>query len=121
MYYLTPLSGVGADAVVENAAIPVDEILVDDFVPEEVSPTDTSSDVVREEVTSQEWMIPASLSIQIFSIVPGIAGGLAGFVLASKLSNAKSVKATEVFLASGAVALVTFLSVFLVKTIDEFE
>mgnify|MGYP001818786720 CR=1 FL=1 len=129
MYYLAPLSGFGAaEDIQENAAIPVDDILVEDFIQEEEATAPASSasppeedEVVREEITSDEWMIPSSLATQIFSIVPGIAGGLAGFVLASKLSNAKSVKATEVLMASGSVALITFLSVFLVKTIDEFE
>lgn len=136
MYYMTPLWGLGAadpvtgnpgDVITENAAIPVDDIAPDLFLPEEerpapvVDPEEDDDGVTREEVTSAEWMIPSSLATQIFSIVPGIAGGLAGFVLASKLSNAKSVKATEVLMASGSVALITFLSVFLVKTIDEFD
>lgn len=132
MYYMAPLYGLGSaepvtenmeEPVTENAAIPIDDLEPDLFMREDQRPAPPADDdgVTREEVTSEEWMIPSSLATQIFSIVPGIAGGLAGFVLASKLSNAKSVKATEVLMASGSVALITFLSVFLVKTIDEFD
>jgi len=112
---MMPRSGFGTaeDPFVENAAIPAD--IDGAVVPEEDAP------VQREEVTSANWMFPTSLAIQVFSIVPGIAGGLAGFVLASKLAKAKSVKASEVLLASGTVALITFAAVFLVRTIDEFE
>jgi hypothetical protein len=130
MYYMMPFRGFGTAEEIsleENAAIPADDILLDEFLPEEprevILPPETSNDedVVRDEVTAEKWMLPASLAIQIFSIVPGIAGGVTGFVLAQKLAQAKSVKATEVLLASGAVALITFLSIFLVRTIDEFE
>lgn len=126
MYYLAALSSLGAEEPLEeNAAIPADDFFVDDLLPEEERPASpvvsSVEDDELEEVTSKNWMFPASLATQIFSIVPGIAGGLAGFVLASKLSNAKSVKATEVLMAAGSVALITFMSVFLIKTIDEFE
>lgn len=125
MYYLVPMIGMGtAEELEENAAIPVD-IDPEEFLPEEEEREDVlpveDNDIVREEVTSNRWMLPVSLAIQVFSIVPGVAGGLAGFVLASKLANAKSVKASEVLLAAGTVALITFMSVFLVRTIDEFE
>jgi hypothetical protein len=124
--YLTPLQnamGAAAEIPTSNAAIPAD-IDPAEFDPEaadeELAPEEEEG-VVREEVTAARWMFPAALATQIFSIVPGVAGGLAGFVLASKLANAKSVKATEVLTAAGTVALVTFLAVFLVRTIDEFE
>ena len=127
MYYMMPMKGFGTAEIPleENAAIPADDILVDELLPDEqgreaVLPPEGGA-AVREEVTAETWMVPASLAIQIFSIVPGIAGGITGFVLAQKLSQAKSVKATDVLLASGTVALITFLSIFLVRTIDEFE
>lgn len=127
MYYLTPLAAFSNEdlvAIEENAAIPADDIELEELLPEDPQSEDVSPEEVattREDVTAKEWMFPTSLATQIFSIVPGVAGGLAGFVLASKLSNAKSVKASEVLLASGAVALITFMSVFLVRTIDEFD
>jgi len=126
-YVMMPMRGLGtADDVLleENAAIPADDILVDELLPDEptepVVPSEGGA-ITREDVSSDRWMVPSSLATQIFSVVPGLAGGLAGFVLASKLSNAKSVKASEVLLASGSVALVTFMSVFLVRTIEEYE
>ena len=124
---MMPMRGLGtADDVLleENAAIPADDILVDELLPDEptepVVPSEGGA-ITREDVSSDRWMVPSSLATQIFSVVPGLAGGLAGFVLASKLSNAKSVKASEVLLASGSVALITFMSVFLVRTIEEYE
>lgn len=131
MYYLTPLSAFSdaeQNPVEENAAIPADDIVLEEFVDEEpeeepggeIVPSGDDR-VTTEDMTADRWMIPASLATQVFSIVPGIAGGLAGFVLASKLSNAKSVKASEVLLASGSVALITFMSVFLVRTIEEIK
>ena len=127
MYYMMPMRGLGtADDVLleENAAIPADDILVDELLPDEPTEPVVSSEggaITREDVSSDRWMVPSSLATQIFSVVPGLAGGLAGFVLASKLSNAKSVKASEVLLASGSVALITFMSVFLVRTIEEYD
>lgn len=128
MYYLAALSSLGAEEpLAENAAIPADDFILDELILEEETPapaapvSESVEDDELEEVTSEKWMVPASFAIQIFSVVPGIAGGLAGFVLSSKLSNAKSVKATEVLMAAGSVALITFMSVFLVKTIDEID
>lgn len=121
MYYLMPLSAFSdaeaEETLEENAAIPADDIIFDDVEEE----AETTQAIVREEVTAARWMLPASMATQIFSVVPGVAGGLAGFILATKISKAKSVKATEVLMAAGAVALITFMSVFLVRTIDEFE
>jgi len=125
MYYLVPMSGLGNGAVMEeNAAIPA-EIDPADFISAEeerepILPVEDGA-VSREEVTAGEWMFPTSLAIQIFSIVPGVAGGLAGFVLASKLATARSVKASEILLAAGTVAAITFGAVFLVRTIDEYD
>jgi len=119
VYYMAPLAGLGTavevadETLTQNAAIPEDS--------EQPVVDEIDGPVVREEVTAEQWMLPASLAIQVFSIVPGIAGGVAGFVLAQKLSRAKTVKTTEVMTAAGTVALVTFLAVFLVRTIDEFE
>ena len=123
MYYLMPLSAFSdaeaEETLEENAAIPADDIVFEDIVPEEeAEPTQA---IVRGEVTAARWMLPASMATQIFSVVPGLAGGIAGFILATKIAKAKSVKATEVLMAAGAVALITFMSVFLVRTIDEFE
>lgn len=125
MYQLMPMIGMGDGVdIEENAAVPVD-LDPSDFIvePDEVPVpvVDEDGDPIREEITASEWMFPTALAIQVFSIVPGIAGGLAGFVLASKLSNAKRVKASEVLLAAGTVAAITFGAVFLVRTIDEFE
>jgi hypothetical protein len=51
--------------------------------------------------------------------VPGVAGGLAGFVLALKLADTKKVKASEVLVASGLVALTTFAVIFMVRTVED--
>jgi hypothetical protein len=73
----------------------------------------------QEEITTHSWMFSSTVAQQIFSIVPGVAGGLAGFILALKLANTKKVKASEVLLASGVVALTTFSVIFMVRTVEE--
>ncbi len=123
MYYMLPMEGglgLATEPPEENAAIPAD-MDPEDFIPGSADEAAEEVAVVREEVTADRWMVPASLATQIFSVVPGIAGGLAGFVLASKLANAKAVKASEVMMAAGTVAMVSFLAVFIVRTVDEFE
>ena len=76
-------------------------------------------EIEKEEITTESWMFSSTVAQQIFSIVPGVAGGLAGFILALKLANTKKVKAAEVLLASGIVALTTFAVIFVVKTVEE--
>jgi hypothetical protein len=73
----------------------------------------------REEITTHSWMFSSTVAQQIFSIVPGVAGGLAGFVLALKLADTKKVKASEVLVASGLVALTTFAVIFMVRTVED--
>ena len=73
----------------------------------------------EEIITTESWMFSSTVAQQIFSVVPGVAGGLAGFILAVKLADTKKVKASEVLLASAVVALTTFSVVFLVRTVEE--
>lgn len=65
--------------------------------------------------------MPATVAQQIFSIVPGIAGGLSGLFLAAKLANVTRVKTSGVIIAAIANALLTFLTVFLVVDADEIR
>jgi hypothetical protein len=63
--------------------------------------------------------VPSTLALQLFSIVPGIAGGLAGFVLASRLANTRRVKTKGVLLASLLNAVLTLGSIYLIVGADE--
>lgn len=72
---------------------------------------------LRDDPTS----MPATVALQIFSIVPGIAGGLGGFLLAAKLAKAKKVETKGVLIASGTVALLTILSVYLIVESGEVQ
>lgn len=58
--------------------------------------------------------MPSTIAQQIFSIVPGIFGGIAGFVLATRLADTPKVRTKGVLIASGLVALLTFGSIFLI-------
>lgn len=60
-------------------------------------------------------IISASIGQQIFSLTAGIAGGLAGFVLAFKLREAKTLKSSEVLMASLAAAAGAFGAVFIMR------
>jgi len=65
--------------------------------------------------------MPATMAQQIFSIVPGIAGGLSGFILASKLAKARRVQSKGVWIAAGLNALLTFATIFLIVEADEIK
>jgi len=65
--------------------------------------------------------IPASIGQQIFSIVPGIAGGLAGFLLAYRLANATRVKTSTVIVVALANAVLTLATLFLIKPVAPDE
>jgi hypothetical protein len=60
--------------------------------------------------------IPATTAMQIFAVVPGVAGGLAGFWLARRIAERNEVRTSDVLKASGTVALATILAVLLVPT-----
>lgn len=101
--------------------IPVDEETPTEIIPVENGPReiDFEEESEQDEITTENWMLSSTVAQQIFSIVPGVAGGLAGFILALKLANTTRVKASEVLLASGLVALTTFSVVFLVRTVED--
>jgi len=63
--------------------------------------------------------MPATVAQQIFSIVPGIFGGIGGFVLATRLAKVRKVKTKGVLIASGVVALLTLGAIFLIVEADE--
>jgi hypothetical protein len=108
-----------------GAAVAPDDVRPEDedeaIVPVEngAEEIDFEEDTDQEEITTERWMFSSTVAQQIFSIVPGVAGGLAGFFLALKLANTKRVNASEVLLASGIVAAVTFSVIFLVRTVEE--
>jgi hypothetical protein len=78
--------------------------------PEELAdPSGVFSEFVQEPTT-----MPATIAQQVFSIVPGIAGGLAGLILGARLANTRKVKTSGVLLASGINAILTFASVYLI-------
>lgn len=58
--------------------------------------------------------MPATVAQQIFSVIPGIAGGLAGFLLAAKLANVKRVSTKGVLLAGALNAVLTFATIYLI-------
>lgn len=64
-------------------------------------------------------VMPTTVAQQIFSIVPGIAGGIGGFLLASRLARASKVRTRGVLIASGVVALLTLGSIYLIVEADE--
>lgn len=108
-------------AVAPEDVRPEDVAEEEEIVPVENGAEDIDFDAEpeQEEITTERWMFSSTVAQQIFSIVPGVAGGLAGFFLALKLANTKRVNASEVLLASGIVAAVTFSVIFLVRTVEE--
>jgi hypothetical protein len=64
-------------------------------------------------------VMPASIGQQIFALVPGVAGGLAGFLLAYRLANARRVRTAPVLLVSLAIAIITISAIFLINPAPE--
>ncbi len=75
------------------------------------------------EVTSQNWMLPVPVAQQIFAVASGVAGGLAGLILAQKFTGAKAieVRASEVLLATGLSFAATFGAIFLIRSVRSYE
>ena len=63
--------------------------------------------------------LPATVAQQLFSIVPGIAGGFAGFILAARLADTKRVKTKGVLIASALNAILTVATIFLIVAAEE--
>lgn len=60
--------------------------------------------------------IPASIGQQVFTITSGIAGGLAGLVLANRLKSSTRINLQPLLLASVISAGATFAVVFLITS-----
>jgi hypothetical protein len=58
--------------------------------------------------------IPASIGQQIFTITSGVAGGLAGLILATRLKKATHVNLPPLLLASAISAVATFGVVYMI-------
>ena len=89
-----------------------------------VEPDDVPAEEVEiTEVAARDWMMPVPAAQQIFSIASGVAGGLAGIILAQKFTSARAmnVRATEVLAATGLSFLATFGAIFLIRTFESYE
>jgi hypothetical protein len=73
------------------------------------------------EVRNDKLVMPASIAQQVFTISSGLAGGLAGFLLATRLTNARHVHATPLLLASAVSAAATFGAIFLITAEEEAQ
>lgn len=58
--------------------------------------------------------IPVTTAMQVFAVVPGVAGGIAGFWLAKRIAERDEVRTADVMKASLAVAAATLLAVLLI-------
>lgn len=75
---------------------------------------DSSSILLARDRTGQ-LIIPASIGQQIFAITGGVASGLAGFVLATRLAQSTHVKAAPLLAASAICAAASFAVVFMIS------
>jgi len=73
---------------------------------------DTS--ILLDRDSSGHLLLPSSIGQQVFMISSGLAGGLAGFVLASRLTTATHVRAAPLMLASLIASMATFGVVFMI-------
>lgn len=76
-----------------------------------------------EETAIEDWMIPVPAAQTIFSLVPAVAGGLAGIILAWRFTDAKAieVKGTEVIWATALSFVASFGAVFMMNTFRSYE
>jgi hypothetical protein len=63
-------------------------------------------------------VIPASIGQQVFVISTGVAGGLAGFVLAARLTNATHLRLTPLLIASALASAASFAVVYMISAGD---
>lgn len=73
------------------------------------------------EEPGEQWTFSAPMANWIIGNVPGIAGGIVGFLLANKLSKAHNVDAQQVLFSTTLVVAATFAGLFLIRDYDEFE
>jgi hypothetical protein len=62
-----------------------------------------------------DLVMPASIGQQIFAIVTGVSSGLAGFVLATRLTTATHTKVSPLLMASAVASAATFAVVFMIS------
>lgn len=70
--------------------------------------------IVTDPVTGETALTP-TLAQQVYVIGSGIAGGLAGFILAARLAGARSVPIPSLLLATLVSGAATFGSVYLIQ------
>jgi hypothetical protein len=77
----------------------------------------------EEVMTFDNWMLPTPAAQQIFSLVPAVAGGLAGILFAYRLTQSRAieVKGSEVMWATVVSFAASFGAVFLMKTFTSYE
>lgn len=63
--------------------------------------------------------VPASIGQQVFTITSGVAGGLAGFLLAYRLKSASHIAVGPLMVASIISAVATFAVVFLITEAEQ--
>ena len=87
-----------------------------------VEPDADGNGTAIEPVTTatKPWMLSTPIALQTFSIASGIAGGLAGFLLASRVQDSLRVSTTQVMMATGLSILATFGAIFVIRTVEEW-
>jgi len=74
-------------------------------------------------VEYDDWMVPVAAAQQIFGMFPSIAAGLAGIILAWRLTQSRTIaiKGTEVIAAVVLSSIPSFFALFLMKTFRTYE
>ena len=74
-------------------------------------------------VEYDDWMVPVAAAQQAFGMVPAIAAGLAGIVLAWRLTQNKviAVKGSQLVTAMILSAVPSFFALFLMNTFHTYE
>jgi hypothetical protein len=85
-----------------------------------IEPNNNGTVIVPVTTAARPWMLPTPIALQTFSIASGIAGGLAGFLLASRVQNSLHVSTTQVMMATGLSILATFGAIFVIRTVEEW-
>lgn len=107
-----PISTVPADTTIPVTTPPVET------TPAETPVTPTTAEQARtdQQIYGYFGAMSTSVGMQVFSIIAGVSGSMAGFLLGIKLGNSTRVSTRDIAIASLVGAVGAFVGIFAIRT-----